>query len=102
MTPAPKPEHPGTIREIDVFTGKVDVVPADSVSPRRQFVMIDADGVETNDPALAVEWLPIVEVRVLTTDANGKLGPIDQATQMQILEYGENERLLRSTLMIKD
>lgn len=97
-----KPAHPGTIKMIDVYDKSVREVPFQSVPPREQFVMLDKDGIETNDPKLAVEHIPIVQVRVLKLDAKGELAPADRAVQMRILQYGPDERLLRSTTMTKD
>ena len=94
--------HPGTIKIVDAYDKSVEEVPSESQPFQEQFVMLDADGIETHDPNLAVEHIPIVLVRVLRLDANGELAPADRAIQMEILEYGPDDRLIRSTLMMKD
>jgi hypothetical protein len=95
-------QAPGTIRMIEVYEQTVRDVPADSVPSRQRFVMLDKNGVETNDPALATERISIVKVRILRLDASGGLAPAARAVQIEILEYGPSDRLLRSTLMRKD
>ena len=94
--------HPGTIQMIDVHDQSSRLVPAATVPTRQQFVMLDKDGVETQDPKLATARVPIVLVRVLHLDAQGALVPPARAVQMRIMEYGPDGRLLRSTTMIKD
>ena len=94
--------HPGTIKMIDVYDRSTREVPFESVPPRQQFVMLDKDGIETHDAGLAVERIPIVQVRVLRLDATGALAPAHRTVEMRILEYGPDERLLRSTTMTKD
>jgi hypothetical protein len=96
-----QPEHPGTIRIENVAAKTVEVVPYDSVPPRQQFVMLDANGVETNNPGEAKQRVPIVHVRVIMLDEKGQHARPEDARSMQILEYGPDERLLRSTIMQK-
>ena len=96
-----QPEHPGTIRIENVSGKSVENVPYDSVPQRQRFVMLDANGVETNNPGEAKETIPIVYVRVVMLDEKGKHARPEDAHSMQILEYGPNERLLRSTIMQK-
>ena len=97
-----QPAHPGEIRMVDAYDKSVRLVPAAGVPTRQQFVMMDKDGVETNDPKLAVQYLPIIMVRILRLDAKGELTSAERAVQIRIMEYGHGERLLRSTLMMKD
>lgn len=94
-------EHPGTIRIENVSAKTVEIVPYDSVPQRQQFVMLDANGVETNNPGEAKERVPIVYVRVIMLDEKGQHARPEYASSMQILEYGPNERFLRSTIMQK-
>lgn len=97
-----QPAHPGEIRMVDAYDKSIRLVSAAEVPNRQKFVMLDKQGVETSDPQLAVQYLPIVMARVLRLDAKGDLVPADRATQIRILEYGPDDRLLRSTLMLKD
>jgi hypothetical protein len=94
--------HPPTIKMIDVAENSTREVRREDVPPKQQLVMLDRDGVETDDPSLAVERIPILQVRVLKLDAEGKLASSDNAVEMRILEYGPDDRLLRSTTMRKD
>lgn len=102
MTMTEQPAHPGEVRMIDVYDKSVRVVPASSLPIQQQFVLLDKDGVRTTDAKLATQYLPITLVRILRLDEKGELVPADRAVQMRIMEYGADERLLRSTTMVKD
>jgi hypothetical protein len=95
------PAHPGTITITNVAERTTETVPYDSVPPRQRFVMLNAAGTETEDPAQAKETIPIVAVRVVMLDGLGELATGDAVKVMRILEYGPGERLLRSTTMTR-
>ena len=98
MTP---PAHPGTITITNVAEKTTRTMPYDSVPPRQRFVMLDAAGAETSDPAQAKETIPIVAVRVVMLDERGELATGDAVKVMRILEYGPGERVLRSNSMTR-
>jgi len=94
--------HPGTIWMIDESDGSVRSVKADEVPERHRFVYLDKNGKETDSVEHAVERIPIVEVRMTSTDGNGSLVPKDRAQLIRIKEFGPKKRLLRSTTMTQN
>jgi hypothetical protein len=97
-----QPAHPGEIRMVDAFDKCGRVVSSAQFPDRQRFVMLDREGIETSNPQLAVQHVPIVLARIFRLDAKGELVPADRTTQIRILEYGLDDRLLRSTTMPKD
>lgn len=95
------PEHPGTLHVLDVFTKMATVVPLAEIPASRRFVYLK-DGVATHDPAAATERVPIVEVHLISVDANGKLVPTGQAATIRIKEFGPDHRPLRSTTLRRE
>jgi hypothetical protein len=94
------PEHPGTLRVLDLFRNTTTVSPVAEVPESKRFVYLK-DGVVTHDPAAATERVPIVEVHLISVDANGKLVPTEQAATIRIKEFGPDHRPLRSTTLLK-
>lgn len=92
--------HPGTIRMVEESDGSVRIVRAEDVPERRRFVYLDKNGREVDSAEEAVERIPIVEVRMTSTDGRGNLVPKDRAQLIRIKEFGPEGRLLRSTTMI--
>jgi len=87
-----KPEHPGTIRIDSVSAKSVEIVPYHSVPQRQRFVMLDANGVETNNPSEAKESIPIVYVRVVMLDEKGQHARPKDARSMQSSNLGRGTR----------
>jgi hypothetical protein len=95
------PEHPGTLRVLDVFHNTTTVSPVAEVPESRRFVYLK-DGVQTHDPAWATERVPIVEVHLISLDENGNLVPAEQAVKIRFKEFGPDHRPLRSTTVRRE
>ena len=93
------PEHPGTIKMVDIGRKTERIKVAADVPERQRFVYL-RDGNEVGK-ADATERVPIVRVEMMGVDAAGNLveDPKDAAT-VQIVEFGEGRRPLRQTLMV--
>jgi hypothetical protein len=94
------PPHPGTIRTISEYDGSVEMTKADDASDGIKFVYLDKNGIEVDSAEAASERIPIVEVRIISTDGNGNPVPRDKAKLIRLLEYGPGGRLLRSATMV--
>jgi hypothetical protein len=93
--------HPGTILIVDESTGDVVLVNVEKIPEEEQFVYIDKDQRTTHDKAQAVRRIPIVEIRMLSLDANNEVVPPHQGTTMYVSAYGKRQRLLRSLTLIR-
>jgi hypothetical protein len=95
------PEHPGTLSVLDLFRNTTTVSPVAEVPESQRFVYLK-DGVETHDPAAATERVPIVEVHLISLNADGKLVPTEEAVEIRIKQFGPDHRPLRSTTMRRE
>jgi hypothetical protein len=90
-------EHPGTIVELDLYSGARVERDASTVPAGDKYVYLD-DGVETTDVERATERIPIVEIRTSTLDSAGNLVPAARATHAHVLELGPGGRPLRLSI----
>jgi hypothetical protein len=95
------PDHPGTVLVEDLFRKTSQVTPVAEIPESRRFLYLK-NGVATHDPAEATERVPIVEVHVLSVDANGNLAPAEQAHTVRIKEFGPGRRPLRSMTLHRE
>lgn len=89
--------HPGTILLVDRATGVEEARPADEFPPQQRFVHL-RNGEETMVPEEATERIPIVRIETIPLDSHGNLVPREQATKMQVIEFGPDERRLRLSI----
>ncbi len=93
------PPHPGQIKMIEEFDGATRMVNASEVPETHRFMFLDAKGQET-DPQAAVSRIPIVVVKMFSTDGQGNLVPKKRAKQLRVLEFGPDGQVLRSTVLV--
>jgi hypothetical protein len=96
----PFPDHPGTIRVVDVFrrTSQDSLVAG---FPAAGWFVYLKDGVETDDPDLATERVPVVEVHVIGVGPKGNLVPTERALTVRVEEFGPGRRPLRTTTVCR-
>lgn len=91
-------EHPGTIRHVSAYDGKVEHKSIEGMPEEHVFVYLK-NGVEVRDREAADEVVPIVEVHMMSWNANGQLVSPQEAVRMDIYEFGPERRTLRITHM---
>lgn len=94
------PAHPGQIKMIEEYDGSVRLINVETVPDRQRFVYFDANGMEVDSLDKAASRVPIVEVRMLSTDGQGNLVPKSRAKKLRILEMGPDQKVLRSTVLV--
>lgn len=91
---------PTNIRMIEVYDGSVRTVSAGDLPENKRFAFFrNRQLVSTR--AEADEIVPVIEIRRLTTDDNGKLVDAAHATRVRIEEVGPGGRPLRWTNMLR-
>lgn len=93
------PEHPGTIVYVDLHSGRRHESDVRGAPDSQRYVYFE-NGNMTDDASRATERVPVVLVERMTLDKSGNLVDAGEATEMRVHEFGENRRLLRSTLMV--
>ena len=86
---------------IDMFTHEVRVVPVGDVPESQRFVYFK-DTLESTSSEGATRGVPVVEVRMFSLDAEGRLVAKAQASRIRILEMVPDGQTLRTTLMLPD
>lgn len=94
------PPHPGQIKMVEEHDGSVRMLDASTVPDRQRFVYLDVNGIEVDSPDKAVSRIPIIEVRMFSTDGEGHLVPKSRAKKLRIIEMGPDHRVLRSTVLV--
>ena len=59
------------------------------------------NSLEVRDREAADEVVPIVEVEMISMNANGQFVPPQEAVRVDIYEFGPERRLLRTTHMVR-
>jgi len=95
----PLMNHPGAVRMVDEYTHEVRVVPLSQVPESQRFVFYKGDEEITSADG-ATRAVPIVEVRMFSLDADGKLVDKAHATRLRIIEIGPDHQPLRTTLLL--
>lgn len=90
--------HPGTIRMVTAYDGKVEYKSIEGIPEKHVFVYLK-NGVEVRDREAADEVVPIIEVNMISWNANGQIVPPQEAVRMDIYEFGPERRVLRLTHM---
>ena len=93
-------EHPGTIRHVSAYDGKVEHKLIEGMPERHVFVYFK-NSLEVRDREAADEVVPIVEVEMISMNANGQFVPPQEAVRVDIYEFGPERRLLRTTHMMR-
>ncbi|HEY9029445.1 MAG TPA: hypothetical protein VIP05_34480 [Burkholderiaceae bacterium] len=91
--------HPGAVRMVDEYTHEVRVVPLSQVPESQRFVFYKGDE-EIASADGATRAVPIVEVRMFSLDADGKLVDKAHAARLRIIEIGPGHQPLRTTLLL--
>lgn len=94
------PVHPGTVKMVNVFEKTSKIIPVSEFPKHKRFVYFK-DGAVTDKADEATEAVPVVETRMLSTDAEGKLVSVKKAVKMRIEEFGPGGQPLRWTIMVK-
>lgn len=95
----PLMNHPGDVRMVDEYTREVRVVPLSQVPESQRFVFYKGDE-EIASAEGATRAVPIVEVRMFSLDAHGKLVDKAHAARLRIIEIGPDGQPLRTTLLL--
>ena len=95
--PAPErfPPHPGTTTFRTAWNHSVVTQSADTVSDADKYVYYDSEGHETSDATRASTKVPVVEVEMFSSDAEGRLVKPARAVRVTITEYGPYHLSLR-------
>jgi hypothetical protein len=95
------PDHPGTVRVLDVSGQTSKDTPVAEMPESQRFVYLK-DGVTTYDPDEATERVPVVEVHLIGMDEQGNPVPAEQARTIRKKEFGPGHRPLRSTTLRRE
>lgn len=91
--------HPGFVTFETVATAEIRRASIEEIPEEKRFVYFK-DGKVVDNDELADEAVPIVKVRLVSTDMDGNLVEPSLAQQIDIIEFGPEGRRLRSTLML--
>ncbi len=94
--------HPGKIRFWTMFDKSFKDQAITDIPLDKQWVYFDKLGQETSDITKAASAVPVLEVKMFSFDAKGDLVAPDVASSLLILEFGPEERQLRSLRMQKN
>lgn len=75
--------------------------PIDEIPPHLQSACFK-EGLLVDSESAADEVVPVTRVLITPRNTEGEVVPQEQASEIIIREYGENDRLLRETLLLAE